>query len=270
MSETLSWAIIDAAAEPEVFTMLEELDPPHASLYAEPIPEGLGQLAPHLVQVDDDVLHWLMQRETPWGMVVESKAEMKVLRQHLRKYMHVQIPGEDKPVIFRFYDPRNIWPLLTILSPWEQHSFLGPIDVITTQWQGIARRESFTDLKAKFTPGSTTRRKVMQISAEQMAKLTLIFEQRYIDGLVEKITAWNAGRDTSDGKVIAETFRWLKQQKITDDRSIRGLFHLFYLRGCLALDAMPAHFRTVLSDEGEEGVFKAETLLIQELGGVPL
>ncbi len=270
MSETLSWAIIDAAAEPEVFTMLEELDPPHASLYAEPIPEGLERLAPQLVQVGDGVLNWLMRRETPWGMVVESKAEMKVLRQHLRKYMHVQITGEDKPVMLRFYDPRNIWPLLTILSPWEQHSFLGPIDVITTQWQGIARRESFTDLKAKFTPGSATRRKVMQISAEQMAKLTLIFEQRYIDGLVEKIAAWSEDSRTIDGEIIAETFRWLKQQKINDDRSIRGLFHLFYLRGCLALEAIPTHFRKVLSDEGEEGVFKAETLLIQELGGVPL
>ncbi|RLM17872.1 hypothetical protein BIY29_18850 [Brenneria alni] len=270
MSESTSWAIVDAAAEPELFSMLEQLDPPHVSLYAEPVSDEMGRLAPYLVQTNEEVLHWLMLRETPWGILLDSKVDMKVLRQHLRKHLHVQIPGEEKPVFFRFYDPRNIWPLLTILSSWEQHAFLGPIDAIATNWKGMQRRENFAALKAKFHTGSASRRKIMQISQEQMDKLALIFEQRYIEGLVERIEAWGGCDDQTDAQMIGETFRWLKQQGVTDDRSIRGLFSLFYQRGCLALDNIPENFRAVLCAEGEEGVFKAETLLLQELGDVPL
>lgn len=63
MSEITRWAIVDAAAEPELFSMLEQFDPPHASLYAEPVPKNIGQLAPYLVRVDDAVIQWLEQRK---------------------------------------------------------------------------------------------------------------------------------------------------------------------------------------------------------------
>ncbi|PWC09489.1 DUF4123 domain-containing protein [Brenneria roseae subsp. americana] len=270
MSKMTSWAIVDAAAEPELFSMLEQVDPPHASLYAEPVPEYLGRLAPYLVKAEGVALNWLKQRKTPWGILLESKADMKTLRQHLRKYLHVQIPSEEKPVFFRFYDPRNIWPFLAILSPWEQHTFLGPVETITTNWQGMQRHESFVALREKFHAGSTSRRKIMQISQEQMDKLALIFEQRYIENLVEKIESWNGGNGQVDAQTVGETFRWLKQQGITDDRSIRGLFSLFHTRGCLTTENIPADFRRVLCADGERGVFKAETLLLRELGSVPL
>lgn len=269
MSETTLWAIVDTASEPGLYAMLEELDPPHASLYADPVPEDIGRLAPWLVQVDDDVHHWLMKRDTPWGILLESQATLKDLRQHLRKYLHVQIPDEEKPVFFRFYDPRNIWPFLSVLSPWEQHSFLGPVDVIATHWQGDQRREGFAELKKMYPPGSGAKRKLLRITQEQMDDLTVIFEQRYIDGLVERIDGWNITGTVVDKKKIGEIFRWLKQQDITDDRSIRGLFRLFSERGYLELEKIPASFNHTLSVE-EDGSFKAGELLLRELGCVPL
>lgn len=270
MSETITWAIVDTAAEPDFFPVLEELDPPHASLYADPVPDEIGRLAPYLVQVNEDIRHWLLNRETPWGIFLESRVSLKELRQHLRKYLHVQIPDEEKPVFFRFYDPRNIWSLLSVLSPWEQHSFLGPVEAIETAWKGGSRHERFTSLHEQFHPGGTSRRKIMRISHEQMEQLTIIFEQRYIDGLVERIDGWRGGEKQTDPQVIAETFRWLKLQGITDDRSIRGLFRLFYERECLALKLIPVGFSATLTQEGETGAYKAETLLIRELGSVPL
>ncbi len=270
MNEAMNWAIVDAAAEPELFTMLELYDPPNASLYAEPIAEDIGRLAPYLVQINEGSRQWLMHRSTPWGIWLESKAEMKALRQHLRKYLHVQIPDEEKPVFFRFYDPRNIWALLQVLSPWEQHTFLGPVDAIATHWKGELRDERFTALREQFPSVSSSRRKMMRISREQLDELSLVFEKRYIDGLVEKIEAWSGHDRKIEAATIAETFRWLKQQGIVDDRSIRGLFSLFYQRGCLALETIPSNFRHVLCAAGEEGGYKAETLLIQELGDVPL
>jgi hypothetical protein len=270
MSETMNWAIVDAAAEPELFSMLERFDPPNASLYAEPIPEEISRLAPYLVQMNDDCRHWLMKRTTPWGIWLESNADMKVLRQHLRKYLHVQIPDEEKPVFFRFYDPRTIWPLLSVLSPWEQHSFLGPVAAMATHWKGVLREARFTALREQFPSGSSSRRKMMRISHEQLDALTLVFEQQYVDELVEKIKTWSEGYEKIEAKTVGETFRWLKLQGITDDRSIRGLFYLFCQRGYFEMEKIPEQFKSVLCVEGEEGAFKAETLLIQELGDVPL
>ncbi|MFP1838435.1 DUF4123 domain-containing protein [Lonsdalea quercina] len=270
MSERTCWAVVDAAAEPDLFLMLEELDPPHASLYAEPIPEEIRRLAPHLVRADEAVIQWLELRETPWGIQFESRANMKTLRQHLRKYLHVQIPGEERPVFFRFYDPRNIWPLLTVLSDWERHSFLGPIEVIMTHWQGTRRCEKFAELKAQFPLESVSRRKVMRFSPVQMNELTFIFEQRYLEDLVKKIKEHEDKNEPIDLKKIGEIFFWLKQQGITDDRSIRGLFTLFHSRHCLTLEAIPADFKNVLCTKDKKGVFKAEVLLLKELGCVPL
>lgn len=270
MSETTTWAIVDTAAEPELIAMLDDLDPPHASLYADPVPEEIGRLAPWLVGVDDAVQHWLMQRETPWGIFLESQASLKDLRQHLRKYLHVQIPNEEKPVFFRFYDPRNIWSFLSVLSPWEQHSFLGPIDTIATNWQGNLHRENFAELKKKYPSGSASKRKMMRITQEQMDDLTVIFEQRYIDGLVEKIKTWTAPETAVDEKNIGEIFRWLKEQDITDDRSIRGLFYLFSQRSCLSINEIPLNFQQEISLKEESGAYKAESILLHELGTVPL
>ncbi|ROP56314.1 uncharacterized protein DUF4123 [Enterobacter sp. BIGb0383] len=270
MSEATTWAIVDTAAEPGLSAMLDDLDPPHASLYADPVPEEIGRLAPWLVQVDDAVRHWLMQRETPWGIFLESQASLKDLRQHLRKYLHVQIPNEEKPVFFRFYDPRNIWSFLSVLSPWEQHSFLGPIDTIATHWQGNLHRENFAELKETYPSGSVSKRKMMRITQEQMDGLTVIFEQRYVDGLVEKVKAWTPPETVVDAKNIGEIFRWLKEQGITDDRSIRGLFYLFSEHHCLDLESIPSEFKSVLCTEFEDGAYKAESLLLVELGNVPL
>ena len=270
MRTPVNWAIIDAAAEPALFAMLEDLDPPHASLYADPVPDEIGRLAPWLVQVTPEVQDWLLTRETPWGIFIKSAAEMPALRQHLRKFLHVQIPDEEKPVIFRFYDPRNIWPMLEILTPWDQHSFLGPVEAISTHYKGSERSEDFAALREQYPRGSSSRRKIMKITPLQMEQLGDIFEQRYIDQLIEKMAEWQGNPGTLNADDIGTTFRWLKAQGITDDRSIRGLFRLFYEKQCLTVDAFPPHYKAVLSDEGEEGVYKAESLLIQELGDVPL
>ena len=103
-----------------------------------------------------------------------------------------------------------------------------------------------------------------------MDELTRIFEQRYIDGLTEKTDGWRRDGKRADPQDIAEIFRWLKEHDITDDRSIRGLFRLFTERDCLTLAQLPADFRAILSREGEAGVYRAETLLLKELGTVPL
>ncbi|AHE73528.1 hypothetical protein M942_24295 [Enterobacter ludwigii] len=270
MDDVITWAIVDAAAEPEVFTMLEALDPPHTCLYAEPVTEEILNVAPFLILATQDVLTWLKLRRPPWGILLESQANMITLRQHLRKYLHVLLPGDKTPVYFRFYDPRNIRPLISVLSPWELHTFLGPINAITTHWQGEECREHFTELRKTFHSQSGSRRKMLQISQAQMDKLTEIFNQRYVETLVGKINSWSASdREPANTEATGEIFNWLKQQGIDDERSILGLFLLFHQRGYLTLATLPPEYRTVLNDPNESGVFKAESLLLREMGCLP-
>lgn len=116
--EVTRYAIIDGAVEEELLKFLEETNPPHCCLYSEPIQPDLVTLAPYLVEVIPEVDVWLQTKETPWGIYLITNTNMNKLRQHLRKYLQVLIPGESKPVLFRFYDPRNIWDFLSVLSEW--------------------------------------------------------------------------------------------------------------------------------------------------------
>ncbi|EJJ4226736.1 DUF4123 domain-containing protein [Salmonella enterica] len=266
----IKYAIIDGAVESELLNFLQETNPPHYCLYSEPIQPDLVALAPYLAQVTPEVEAWLRAKDTPWGIFLTTQSSMNVLRQHLRKYLQVLIPGETKPVLFRFYDPRNIWDFLSVLSEWEKYLFLGPLDTITTHWKNEQQHRNFSALKDNFSADGAVRQKMMRISRSQMASLTQIFEQLYLTDLTEKIKSWSGQPEDVTQKIVGATFQWLRDQGITDDRSIRGLFYLFCQRGCLAVDAISTDFREILCDINEEGVFKAETLLIKELGDVPL
>ncbi|MBD2811269.1 DUF4123 domain-containing protein [Xenorhabdus sp. Vera] len=183
MSQEKLYAIIDGAAEPDLFLMLERYDPPSACLYGEPLQPELVKIAPYLVQVDEKVKIWLECRKTPWGIFVHSTADMKTVRQHLRKYLQVLLPKQEKPVFFRFYDPRNIWDFLGVLSDWEVHCFLGPISRITTRYLEEERTDNFAKIREPFPIGATNKRKMLVITDIQLEKIQAIFTERYIDNL---------------------------------------------------------------------------------------
>ncbi|EJH7007329.1 DUF4123 domain-containing protein [Salmonella enterica] len=266
----VQYAIIDGAVESDLLNFLQVTNPPHCCLYSEPIQPDLVELAPYLAEVTPEVDTWLSTKDTPWGIFLTTQSSMNVLRQHLRKYLQVLIPGETKPVLFRFYDPRNIWDFLSVLSEWEKYLFLGPVDVISTHWGEEHIRKDFSEIKATFPTDAGIRHKMMRISPVQMDALTSIFERRYIVKLAECLESWGAHPEQINNEIIGDVLQWLRRQGITDDRSVRGLFYLFYQRECLAVDAIHSEFREILCDPGEDGVFKAETLLIRELGDVPL
>lgn len=268
--DVIRYAIVDGAVEGELLDFLNEVNPPHCCLYAEPIQPDLVALAPYLVEVVPEVEAWLSDKASPWGIYLTTYSTMNVLRQHLRRYLQVLIPDETKPVLLRFYDPRNIWDFLSVLSEWEKYLFTGPVDKITTLWNGEEKCKTYHEIKDKFPVDSSVRRKIMKVSRAQMDTLILIFEERYIESLAEKLKSWGEPPEKINKKTIGNTLQWLKHQGIADDRSIRGLFSLFYQRECLEVDKIPFSFKTTLCDINEEGVFKAETLLIRELGDVPL
>lgn len=196
MEEHKLYAIIDGALEADLQLMLERYNPPHCCLYAEPVQPELLELAPWLVMVDQQVEAWLGTRETPWGIYIYSKANIKSLRQHLRKYLHVLIPDQEKPVYFRFYDPRNIWDFLQILSDWDVHTFLGPITKVRTLYKAVEREDDFSAIREPFPNDAKSGRKMLKITEAQYGEINAFAEKRYINVLASDVEAyWLSGQE---------------------------------------------------------------------------
>ncbi|AOM42643.1 DUF4123 domain-containing protein [Xenorhabdus hominickii] len=276
MSQEKLYAIIDGAAESDLFLMLERYDPPSACLYGEPLQPELVEIAPYLVQVTEEVKIWLECRRTPWGIFVHSAADMKTVRQHLRKYLQVLLPQQEKPVFFRFYDPRNIWDFLGVLSDWELHCFLGPITWITTLYLEEERTDNFVKIREPFPVGATSKRKMLAITEIQLEKIQAIFIERYIEKLAGFIPEWLEKADfdfiphIDTVECARQFFDWFGQNGITDDRNVRGLLQLFIIRHYLTIDDLPAALYAQLTEYSQPGHMRAESVLIQEMGQVPL
>lgn len=297
------YAIIDGAIEDGLMPMLAELDPPAACLYAPPVQPDLVDIAPYVVLVDDDVKEWLDTREKPWGIYISTDADLKNIRSHLRKYLYVLLPGEEKPVFFRFYDPRNIWDFIAVLSDWELHCFMGPVAKIATNLDDEKKERDFAEQRAQFPMDSTSKASMLAISQNQYEQIMNKKRTDYVNDLAEQMEDWHEffleeKADTVDelpkvytlhyheveaqeptaelpkGKpdfhVFAKNFvEYLAKHDIADDRSIRGLAQLFVEKELTDLSELPPHYPEQLERTDQPGHFKAEALLLSETGYVP-
>lgn len=266
MNSEKLYAIIDGASEEELMPMLAEFDPPVACLYAPPVQPDLINIAPYVVLVDDDVKAWLDARETPWGIYITTTEDLKSIRQHLRKYLYVRLPDEEKPVFFRFYDPRNIWSLTSVLNPWQLHSFLGPINEVSTTFGEKERSDNFAEIRSQFPHDAMSNKPLLEINEDQYKALTAEFEERYIHKLASQIPAHE---DIEPVDFASDIFNYLKRNDIEDDRNIRGITTLLTSKEYFSLDDMPQHYKDRLESQESPGYYRAERLLIDELGMVP-
>lgn len=297
------YAIIDGAVEEDLMSMLAELDPPVACLYAPPVQPDLVNIAPYVVLVDDAVKEWLDTRETPWGIYISTDVDLKSVRKHLRKYLYVLLPDSDKPVFFRFYDPRNTWDFIAVLSDWELHSFMGPITKITTKMDGEEKERDFAEQRAPFPMDSASTASIFAISQDQYEQIQNKKRTDYISELAEQMEDWHEyfqeektsndvelskvytlhyheveaqepteqlSKGKPDFRIFAKDLvNYLAQHDIADDRSIRGLAQLFVEKEFTTLSELPAHYPEQLERTDQPGHFKAETLLLSELGQIP-
>lgn len=296
MNQRMSWAVIDGANEEGLLPFLAEHNPPHSCLYAEPLQPELIALAPYLLEVTEEVADWLATKTSPWGIYLHSSVAMKELRQHLRKFLQIQIPGEEKPVFFRFYDPRTIWDFCAVLSDWEIHSFMGPIEKIQTVYDGVVREDGFENIRKQFPFSAQSRRKLFVLEQHQLDLLNKQAEARYIAALtgVMKVNYLpclsilassdayglldeekrrremiRKEREPLIESAISECFYFCKSKGIEDDRSIRGLMSLMMDKQVFSIEAMPEQWLSLLNDEQLPGYYRAERLLKQELGHIP-
>jgi len=281
MKELTRYAIIDGASEGSLIDFLSEYNPPHSCLYAEPLAQELVAIAPYLVQVTDDVAAWLADKATPWGIYVTTAFTMKELRQHLRKYLQIIIPTEEKPVFFRFYDPRNVWDFCSVLSDWELHCFMGPVERIGTVYDGDEREETLNAQRQQFPGTFNGRFKMLKIDRFQFEKLNNIAADKYIEKIT-KLTEVHYGKDVSTlesvtreiksfrvNSIVQWIYHFCKNHEIMDDRSVRGILHLFMEQQVYDEKHIPTEWRTGLTDKNLPGYYRAELLLKNILGYIP-
>ncbi|WP_430735408.1 DUF4123 domain-containing protein [Halodesulfovibrio aestuarii] len=303
MTNEKLYAIIDGAVEDGLMPMLAELDPPAACLYAPPVQPDLVDIAPYVVLVDDDVKEWLDAREKPWGIYISTDADLKNIRSHLRKYLYVLLPDSEKPVFFRFYDPRNIWDFIAVLSDWELHSFMGPVTKIATNLDGEEKERDFTERRAQFPMDSISTVSMLAISQDQYEQIQNKKRTDYVNDLAEQMEDWHeyfqeekANGEEELPKVYTLHYHEVEAQKATeqpekskpdfqifakdlvaylakndieDDRSIRSLAQLVIEKEFTALSEFPAHYSEQLERTDQPGHFKAEALLLSETGQIP-
>ena len=125
------FAILDAARDARILNLLHNADERFESLYEGKSAERLATVAPYLVELPRQTL--LLQElicegwGNAWGVYLTSTESFSIVRKHLRKFLTVEIEGQENPVLFRFYDPRVLIAFLDASTPEERNEFLGPL-----------------------------------------------------------------------------------------------------------------------------------------------
>lgn len=211
----ICYAVIDAASEPDVFSLLDEYNPPACCLYSEPLQPEMADLAPYLVEVSDDVRKWLDTRQTPWGIYLYSAVAMRELRHHLRKFTMVIIPGQEKSVFWRFYDPRNIREILATFDDWRLHTFLGPVTKLETSLWGHKKSDRFEKQRKRYPEQAAMRGMFMKFSAADYAKINTVFEQRLAKKMAVYFLMYEAN---SDNSCVTLSVTEIMSRTLTNDR----------------------------------------------------
>ncbi|TRW95212.1 DUF4123 domain-containing protein [Paracoccus sp. M683] len=113
------WALIDGVVFRNAAQVLPVSGLQNCCLSASTDPDKRA-MAPWLVRLDpgSQLSRDLATQpaDSPWGLLLNSDAEMLALRQHLRRFTMIRTPADpDAPVYFRFYDPRVLLDLFAIL-----------------------------------------------------------------------------------------------------------------------------------------------------------
>ncbi|WP_127960440.1 DUF4123 domain-containing protein [Serratia microhaemolytica] len=298
------YAIIDGAVEENLLTMIEQQDLLASCLYAEPLQPELIPLAPYLVLANDALQQQLANRHSPWGLFITTYADMKTLRQHLRKFLQITIPGQEKPVFFRYYDPRNFWNFLQVIEPWQKHLFLAPITSASSYYQGEHRHENFAALHQAYPENVKLHKKMFALSEAQYQQMVLAEEQQYLNKLVAMGLPWRQHylselankryqlalntpyadngeqpqhhtepeitRDAMTAAVHA-LYRFAQDEGITDQRSLHMLLYALCQRPPAEELLLPPDWQAaLLASQPGPGYYRVEKLLRNQLGQLPV
>ncbi len=126
-----TYAVLDGAAMPNLLGALHTHEPEYECLYRGELQPDMAEVAPYLVALDNntDFPWWLAAKGWGhhWGIIVQSRADMRTLRRHFRKFLIVY-DTTGKPLYFRWYDPRVLSVYLPTCDAEELSTMFGPVE----------------------------------------------------------------------------------------------------------------------------------------------
>ena len=131
MTTNHHYILLDAA---KMHTRIEEAkqyNRVHTCLYKGEAAEKLHTVAPWLFTYPrpSDFADWYLANggRQYWGIIMESRADIKVVYLHLKKFLRVKTEAGER-LYFRFYDPRVLPIFLETCTEAQLKTFFGPID----------------------------------------------------------------------------------------------------------------------------------------------
>jgi hypothetical protein len=124
------WGILDCARDPAIYGALVESRLEFRCLFSGALPREVEMNAPQLVELlpSNRLIHrWL---DAGWGQswgVMLRIGDAANLRHHLRKMLKVRAEGYERPLLFRFYDPRVLRAVLPTCSAEQLREVFGPV-----------------------------------------------------------------------------------------------------------------------------------------------
>lgn len=130
------FALLDAAAIPDLTLILETCGQPHDCLFQGEALETMGVVAPWIVQLAPDSLftrRLLSQTGDAWGLwddgvvFLRSKATLDELRRHFRRFTRLYDAETGKWLFFRFYAASTMRSMISAMAPARLARFAGPV-----------------------------------------------------------------------------------------------------------------------------------------------
>jgi hypothetical protein len=142
------YALLDAARDDRILTLLRESVEEHRSLFEGVYGEVMADAAPYLVSLPArSRLLPKLAREgfgKSWGVYLTSKRRFTELRSHLRKLLMVSEEGATELMYFRYYDPRVLRVFLPMSTARQVTEIYAEIDRFVVEGKDGANWIVFT------------------------------------------------------------------------------------------------------------------------------
>jgi hypothetical protein len=124
------YAVLDGARNEGIYSAVAASGLEYECLHRGELTPDMAEVAPYLVKLapEHPFTAWVVEKGwgNNWGIFMDTAAEFRPLRQHLRQFVMVYSP-EAKPLYFRFYDPRVLRVYLPTCTTEELAEFFGPV-----------------------------------------------------------------------------------------------------------------------------------------------
>ncbi|MCP5118071.1 MAG: DUF4123 domain-containing protein [bacterium] len=124
------FAVLDGASVPGLPQSLYRHEPDHECLYRGQLEPDMAEVAPYLVQLEQETefTRWVIEQGwgNHWGIFALSSASLRDLRQHFRRHV-IAYDAEGQPAYFRYYDPRVLRAYLPTCDANELAALFGPV-----------------------------------------------------------------------------------------------------------------------------------------------